>query len=247
MSPLIQFKNTSFQIHSKKIIDDFSTNILPDDFVVILGSNGSGKSTLLKLLNRTYKHTGGEILFHGKPIQTYNANALQQKMISISQFMPDSLFTDLTVEENAILIESSYLKSMHQPFHKKSFLHELPSYLTDFNPNLPSHIKTKVGNLSGGEQQILAFALYLRRNPDVVLLDEHTSALDPKKSKMVMDFIEKFIKKKGIACLMTTHQLEYALQYGNRLIAIKDGQLAFDANRDQKPRLCAKDLLAYCY
>lgn len=248
MSSLIQFKDVGFSVdHEKQIIKNFTLDIAANDFVVILGSNGSGKSTLLKLLNRTYHHTSGTITLNDKPIESYAANVRQQHLVTISQFMADSLFLDLTIEENALLIESIYLKSIGKPFQKKKFLKALPDYLAQYNENLVTHLKTPINKLSGGEQQILAFALYLRRHPQVVLLDEHTSALDPKKSKHVMQFIQQFITQHKIACLMTTHQLEYALEYGNRLVAIRDGQLAFDTTGEAKENLTAQTLLTYCY
>ena len=245
MQPLIEFKNVNFKINSEKhIIRNFSAIINPGDFVVLLGGNGSGKSTLLKLLNRTYHHTSGEIILNKNNIESYDEKTLRKSLITLTQFTTDSIFTDLTIEENALLIESA----LHHNFHdKKKFLSELPNYLLSFHPTLSKALKTRMKNLSGGEQQIAAFALYLRHQPDVLLLDEHTSSLDPKKANYVMEFTQKCIQKKNITCLMTTHQLDYALKYGNRLMAIRDGELIFDANTEKKMRLTMADLLAYCY
>lgn len=248
MQPLIEFKNTVFSISpEKKIIRGINATIHPGDFVVILGGNGSGKSTLLKLLNRTYQHTDGDITFKNKPIGSYDFKSLRQEMVTITQFISESIFSDLTIEENAIIIESSYLQATNQPFYKKKFLTELPNYLSEFNTKLATSLKTRVKYLSGGEQQILAFALYLRRQPDLLLLDEPTSALDPKKADNVMAFISNVIFEKRITCLMTTHQLDYALKYGNRLIAVRDGELAFEANAADKEKLSMADLLKFCY
>lgn len=248
MQPLIEFKNTVFSVSAeKKIIRGINATINPGDFVVLLGGNGSGKSTLLKLLNRTYQHTTGHIIFKNNSIGSYDFKSLQQEMVTITQFISESIFSDLTIEENAIIIESSYLQATHQSFHKKKFLAALPNYLSEFNTKLAKSLKTRVKYLSGGEQQILAFALYLRRQPDLLLLDEPTSALDPKKADNVMEFISKVIHEKRITCLMTTHQLDYALKYGNRLMAIRDGELAFEANRSEKEKLSMADLLKYCY
>lgn len=239
MQPLIEFKNTEFAVNAdKKIIRGITATINPGDFAIILGGNGSGKSTLLKLLNRTYQHTSGEIIFKSP----------RQEMVMITQFISESIFSDLTIEENAILIESSYLQASNQSFHMKKFLAELPNYLSRFNTKLAKSLKTRVKYLSGGEQQILAFALYLRRQPDVLLLDEPTSALDPKKADNVMEFISKVIQeKKRITGFLTTHQLDYALKYGNRLMAIRDGELVFEASAAEKEKLSMADLLKYCY
>lgn len=237
MHPLIQFNNTTFSLNAdRKIINHFSTKIYPGDFVVILGGNGSGKSTLLKLINRTYPLSSGEIFFKNKSIATYGIKALKKEIVTITQFIADSLFVDLTVVENALLIDE-----------EKADLLELPHYLSQFNPTLSKALKTRIKNLSGGEQQILAFALYLRHQPDLLLLDEHTSALDPKKSDNVMAITHQFIQQKKITCLMTTHNLNYAISYGNRLIAIRDGELAYEADAVKKSKLTANDLLQFCY
>lgn len=248
MQPLIELKNVHFSPdQSKNIIQDVSININAGDFIVILGGNGSGKSSLLKLLNQTYKPTQGTLLLKNKSIASYNFTAMQKHVVTLTQLMADSLFLDLTVEENALIIENAYCDAIKKRFSKKEFLSNLSSYLLDFNPNLPKSLKTRVKFLSGGEQQILAFALYLRRQPDLLLLDEPTSALDPKKSDYVMEFIADVINKKHLTCLMTTHQLDYALKYGNRLIAIREGKIVFDANETTKATLSMGDLLQYCY
>lgn len=242
--PIITFKNTQFHIGAKKIIQDFSTHIYPGDFIVLLGGNGSGKSTLLKLLNRTYHHTKGDILLHDKSISDFPESYFKKKLITLTQFTTDSLFSDLTLEENALLIE----KSLHTDRSSiKDFLHALPHYLSEFHPTLKKSLKTRIKNLSGGEQQIAAFALYLRHQPDILLLDEHTSALDPKKADYVMAFTQKIITEKKITCLMTTHALPYALHYGNRIIAIREGNLIFDTHSEEKKTLTLENLLHYCY
>ncbi len=242
MQPLIEFKNTSFSASSeKRIINNITVNINPGDFVVILGGNGSGKSSFIKLLNKTYSHTSGEILFKNKPINSYDFKSLRQELITITQYIGDSLFLDLTIEENSIIINSSYSHS------QKKSAENLSAYLSHFNKKLSHALKTRVKYLSGGEQQMLAFALYLRHQPDLLLLDEPTSALDPKKANHVMEFIAAIISQKNITCLMTTHQLDFALKYGNRLIAIREGEIIFEANKAEKEKLTMADLLRYCY
>ncbi len=233
MQPQIKLNNISFSIGEKHIINHINLSVNHGDFVVVLGGNGSGKSTLLKLINKTYHCTGGEVVLPEN-----------STIVTLTQFISDSLFTDLTIEENALLIDSA---ASQKSFHKKTLLTELPAYLSQFNPNLPKALKTRISQLSGGEQQILAFALYLRHQPDLLLLDEHTSALDPKKADGVMALTHEYLLKNRITCLMTTHSLAYAIKYGNRLIALRDGEIAFEANAEQKLILNTGDLLQHCY
>lgn len=233
MQPLISLKNICFSIGEKNIINHINLSVNSGDFIVVLGGNGSGKSTLLKLINKTYRCSSGDILFPGN-----------SKIVTLTQFITDSIFTDLTIEENALLIESA---SSQNIVNKKTLLAELPAYLSQFNANLPNALKTRVNQLSGGEQQILAFALYLRHQPDLLLLDEHTSALDPKKADAVMALTHQYLLKNRITCLMTTHSLPYAVKYGNRLIALRDGDIVFEADTEKKTTLNTHDLLSYCY
>lgn len=235
MSTLLTLDNLSFSTPERDIIKNIALSIYPEDFMVILGGNGSGKSTLLKLINQTYHQTSGGISY---------TNKINPKIITLTQLMSDSLFMDLTVEENALLIESAIFKTTPS---KKIFLSQLPAYLSQFNVNLPNALKTRVRQLSGGEQQILAFALYLRQKPDLLLLDEHTSALDPKKADAVMQFTNHYVKQHKITCLMTTHSLAYAVQYGNRLIALSDGHIIFEADANTKSTLTIADLMKHCY
>lgn len=244
MQPLIEFKNTYLAIGEKNILNDITLTIFPGEFVVILGGNGSGKSSLLKLLNHTHQNTAGDIIFKQQPVQNYSLSELRNQIATLTQSIGDSIFLDLTVEENALLIESSYNTNS---FNKKTFLLTLPDYLKQFNPKLAHALKTRVNKLSGGEQQLLAFALYLRHQPDLLLLDEHTSALDPKKSDAVMEFTNHYILQNHITCLMTTHELQYALKYGNRLIALREGEIVFEANAAKKSQLTMQQLLQYCY
>ena len=239
MQPLIECKNIGFSVSPDKFIF-VNTNLLINagDFVVVLGGNGSGKSTLIKLINQTYQATTGDILLKQKSIRDYSAVQMRQEIVTLTQSINDSLFLDLTVEENALLIETMNATPTRQ---------SLPEYLATFHQKLATHLKTRVKQLSGGEQQILAFALYLRHKPDLLLLDEHTSALDPKKSDAVMQFTDEFIRKEKLTCLMTTHELKYALQYGNRLIALRDGQIVFDVRDEEKKSLTMMDLLEHCY
>ena len=238
---MIDIKNLQFTLpHGMTLIDNVSFSIKPRDFIVLLGSNGSGKSTLIKLLNRTYGLTAGEILFDHRPVNTISHQHFSKKVITLTQFVKDSLFFDLTVAENGKLIEESY----HD--HSLASRQDLKTYLKGFNPKLAKALHTPINHLSGGEQQILAFALYLCHQPDLLLLDEHTSALDPKIADTVMAFTAKIIHEKNLTCVMTTHNLEFALQYGNRVLALNHGQLVFQCDKSQQP-IDKHLLLEKCY
>ena len=245
---MIKVSNVNFTLPSgTTLINDVSFEIAAHDFVVLLGSNGSGKSTIIKMLNRQYVPTSGKILLDNKNIESISHQQFSEDVITLTQFVRDSLFFDLTIAENAILIEESYYKNHKQRFNKKQFSADLKGHLSGFNTKLATSLNTPLFNLSGGEQQILAFALYLRHQPKLLLLDEHTSALDPKTGQAIMDFTAKIIRDKKLTCIMTTHNLDYALNYGNRLLAINNGQIVFSSAGADKKNMLKEVLLEKCY
>ena len=136
MQPLIECRHVSFLAHSeKKIINHISIIIHPGDFVIILGGNGSGKSSFIKLLNRTNDYTHGEILLKKKSLRSYDAKSLHNAIVTMTQFIAESLFLELTVEENAILIDSAY--------SQKKLSVDLVSYLSQFNKKLSQSLNLR--------------------------------------------------------------------------------------------------------
>ncbi len=223
MSPMIEFKNVYLTLKNQiHILENITYAINQGDFIILLGSNGSGKSSFLKLLDQRYQLTTGEICLPRKKIAT------------LTQHYNESLFTSLTVIENYVLIKNKK--------EKKSAVIE---YLNQFNENLKNKLHTVVDNLSGGEKQALALALNLINLPDILLLDEHTSALDPLTRKNLMLITDRMVKKYGITCILTTHDLDIATNYGNRILAIKNGKIHHAC--DNKNSLSTEKLLEACY
>lgn len=216
------------------------------DFIILLGSNGSGKSSLLKLINKTYLPSRGNIKLSGKDLTKYNHRELARLQATFTQNMRDNLFMDMTIAENAILFQAKY---QSPPFYKKTreTRQELKDYLAQFSPKIASRLNTSVSLLSGGEQQILILALNLRYQPELILLDEHTSALDPKTSVLMMEKTYQAITERNITCLMATHNLDFATEYGNRLIVIKEGEVTQDLSGNEKKQITRKQLLDLCY
>lgn len=242
---MIEINNVKFNLpQGLSIIKGIACHINAHDFVVLLGSNGSGKSTLIKLLNRSYRPSSGNITLNGEHIENFSSKHYAKKVITLTQFVRESLFFDLTIEENALMIETAHTPKQ---FSRKSFCNQLKAYLQDFNVKLGNALTSPLYNLSGGEQQILAFALYLRHQPQLLLLDEHTSALDPKTATKVMQFTANLIKEKRLTCIMTTHNLDFATQYGNRLLALNQGKIVFDNQKHHLQQCDRQFLLDKCY
>lgn len=230
----LTLNDVTLKFSGRKILSHINYEINEQDFIILLGSNGSGKSSLLKLMHRNYHPNQGDIQFLGKPISHYSAQHFSKKVAVLTQDCADSLFYALTIYENYLLV-----KNKTQPA-KKDFLKK---YLYDFNPILSEKCDQPIAQLSGGQKQALALAFCLLTPPKLLLLDEHTSALDPKTSQHIMALTQKHIKQHQITCVLTTHNLDMALEYGNRLLVLKHGNV-FKAYDKDKCTLTKNDLLA---
>lgn len=234
---LLSCKNVLFKVIGREvpILRDINFNVNHADFIVLLGSNGSGKSTLINVLNKNLPAISGEISFLGKPLRKYKNKYLAQKIVTLTQNTNDNLFAEMTVFENCLLFDKKANRRQFAIFR---------DYLGSFYGQLADHLHTPVNRLSGGERQILALALCLRSNPSLVLLDEHTSALDPKTANLIMEKTYAIISRLNVACIMATHNLNFAKSYGNRLLAIKNGQIIIDKD---KTHIAQDELLDICY
>ncbi len=248
MEPLLQIKNIGLHIPAVErwILQDINYSVYPGDIVIILGSNGSGKSSLVKLIDGTYQRTKGSVYFEGKPLSHLSCANRAKNIITLTQDMQSSLFLDMTVLDNCLLAELPHQNVSLKIETKKERLF-FTDYLKRFNPKLSQKLDTTVDRLSGGEKQSLALALCLRHPPKLLLLDEHTSALDPKTATAIMQRTYDEIREHHITCLLTTHNLEIAMQYGNRLLALKDGKIVLTAEQEEKTKLSRQDLLTLCY
>jgi len=221
-------------------------DVYPKDFIILLGHNGSGKSSLLKILDRRYCATSGKVLLAGKNLTTYSQPKLAQDIITLTQNCQESLFPSLTVLENYILVKQSHKSNLLciSIAKEKEFFAD---YLYEFSPSLAKKLDVRVMKLSGGEQQALALALSMLYPPKLLLLDEHTSALDPRAAMKLMSITSEMIYKHGITCILSTHDLDLALNYGNRILALTHGRIAMFIEAEQKKCLNTQDLLTICY
>lgn len=235
---IVTLNNISLNLPNatRPILKNINYAIEKNDFIILLGSNGSGKSSLLKLIYRDYKSNQGQLYLMDKLIDNYSSYEFSCRVAVLTQNSADSLFTSLTVYENYLLVQ-------HQKDDREFFKH----YLIDFNPNLAKKLDNTIDQLSGGERQALVLALCLLKKPDLLLLDEHTSALDPKTSQSIMALTHKMIEKHHITCMLTTHDLDIALHYGNRILVLREGEIYKTFDAPDKSQL-TKDMLAEgCY
>jgi len=245
---MITLKNISFKVpeNDNIILSNIDYHIKPHDFVIVLGSNGSGKSSLLKLLDRRYQLTSGEIAVDKKSIARYSNNEFSKTIVTLTQNCHESLFTSLTLFENYLLTKQKHENHLFSLATKKEKTH-FAIYLKNFNAKLSDKIDIVVDKLSGGEKQALALSLAVLYPPKILLLDEHTSALDPKSAQQIMELTHQVVSKSNMTCLLTTHDLNIAKSYGNRILALKNGQVHQKIEAPEKDQLTTQALLAACY
>lgn len=230
MEPQIQFEHVFLKHPAEEgwILKDIQFSIFPGDFVILLGANGAGKSSLFRLLMREQDPTAGRILFRGQPATQIRLSNWRRRIKILTQHPNHSLFPSFTVFEHFKIMDEDAVLSEKTKKEKTS------AYLFDFNPNLSSKLDETVLHLSGGESQALALALAVLNPPEVLLLDEHTSALDPQSAIRIMALTEKVVRQHGITCLLTTHNLKMAQEYGDRIVVFKRGQIDQVIERDLK-------------
>lgn len=228
--------NLSLPGLSKPILKNINYKIHQEDFIILLGHNGSGKSSLLKILDGHYQLTSGEIV----------SSKSELKIHTLTQDNRESLFGSLTVLENCLLVQQTRKPEFLQ-IKNNSDRNFFTNYLYDFNQDLPQKLDVMAENLSGGQQQALVLALSILHAPEILLLDEHTSALDPKASMKLMAITAKAAQKYGITCILSTHDLALALNYGNRILALSGGEIAHCIEFEQKQHLKTQDLFEIYY
>jgi putative ABC transport system ATP-binding protein len=239
---LLTFENVSFSVplKEKPILDGISLSIRSGDFIVILGSNGSGKSSLLKAINGLIAPTSGKILFQGNPLPA-SLSKRSRSIATLTQDLNLSTFSQLTVLENCLIALERRRRFSFSLSVKKERT-KIISALSQYSQKLADSIDEPISSLSGGERQMVAFAMSVWNPPSLLLLDEHTSALDPQMDAKLMELTHRFACAKQVTTLMSTHNLDHAL-YGNRLLAMKQGKVVMDVCGPEKELLTREEIL----
>ena len=243
MKPVCEIHNLSLRLQKNNyLLYNISYEVYQNDFIVILGLNGSGKTSMLKILNGSIKNYSGSIKIAHQEIKKIPYSTYTNYVSTITQNIEDGLFMDFSLMHNFQLYADSFRsQNNYKPFD--DFL----ALLKSINVRLQHLLSAKASTLSGGEKQCFLLALHLFFKRNLLLLDEHTSALDPKTAKNIMCITAEQLLKQNITCIMTTHSLDDALQYGNRLISMKNGQIIRTFNGEAKLKLTKADLLNFCY
>ena len=211
------------------------------EFCILIGNNGSGKSTLLKSIAGQCQIDAGKIQISGEDVTKKPLHYRAKFISSVTQDVVRGTISDMTLLENIVLSQLRIRKSRLRFYsaHAK-YINEL---VKDLGIGLERYLHSPLRELSGGQRQIIATLMALSSDPQLLLLDEHTSALDPKMQISLMEYTASKISAHGVTALMITHNLEDAISYGNRLIMLHQGQIVLDAKGEEKCRLKATELL----
>lgn len=213
------------------------------EFVTLVGGNGAGKSTLLNSIAGNVKMDSGRIFLDGHEISKWKEEKRAGLIGRVFQDPLSGTAPRMTLSENlSIALRRGKRRGLKAGTGKKE-QEEFKQQLETFELGLENRLDSEVGLLSGGQRQAVALLMATINRPNLLLLDEHTAALDPKTARSVMQLTEERIKEENLTALMITHNMTDALQYGNRLIMLHQGQIVADFSKEEKAGLTVKDLL----
>ncbi len=229
--------------NEKRALQGVSLTLNDGDFVTIIGSNGAGKSTFLNALAGVWPIDGGQILINDKDITKMPEHKRAAFLGRVFQDPMNGTAATMNIEENLALArrrgKSRTLRTGITAAERK----EYKDSLTRLGLGLEDRMTSKVGLLSGGQRQALTLLMATLRKPDLLLLDEHTAALDPKTAYKVLTLTNELVSRANLTALMVTHNMRDAIQTGNRLIMMHEGRIIFDVAGEEKKNLKVEDLL----
>ena len=230
-------------ITEKKALHDVCLDLAPGDFVTVIGGNGAGKSTLLNLIAGVYTADEGTIVLDGRDISALKEYERAAFFGRVFQDPMRGTAATMQIEENLAL---AYRRGKKRTLRWGISSAERRLYrekLAVLGLGLENRMSAKVGLLSGGQRQALTLLMATLQKPRLLLLDEHTAALDPKTAQKVLDLTEEIIHRDKLTAFMVTHNMKNAIRYGNRLIMMHEGRIIYDVNGEEKKNIQVADLL----
>ena len=228
-------------VNEKKALSDLSLTVNDGDHISIIGSNGAGKSTLFNAIAGSFLVDSGNILLEGEDI-TFTSEHIRARMIGrLFQDPLKGTAPEMSSEENLALAAGSggWLSRISRK--ERAGLREKVAML---GMGLEDRMDSPVGLLSGGQRQALTLMMATINPPKVLLLDEHTAALDPATSVKVNELTARIVSENKLTCLVITHNMQAALTQGNRTLMMEDGNIIFDISGEERGRMSVEDLLA---
>ena len=225
------------------LFKDFNLTVKDGEFVSVVGSNGSGKTSMLNIICGSIAVDSGKILIHGEDITRQKDYIRQRRIGRVYQDPSKGTCPGMTILENMSIAENK-----GKPYNlgrgvNKAKLETYREMLRPLNLGLEDKMGVQVGSLSGGQRQALALLMATMTPIDFLILDEHTAALDPRTAEIVMKLTDQIVREKKMTTVMVTHNLRYALEYGDRILMMHQGKIVLDKVGEEKNRLNTDEIM----
>ena len=225
------------------LFQDFNLTVKDGEFVSVVGSNGSGKTSMLNIICGSISVESGNILLDGRDITREKEFRRNEKIGRVYQNPALGTCPSMTILENMSLADNKGKRYGLGRGTNKGRVTYYQELLKPLNLGLEDKMNVKVGTLSGGQRQALALLMSTMTPIEFLILDEHTAALDPKTAEIIMELTDKLVKEKHLTTIMVTHNLRYAVEYGDRLLMMHQGKAVVDCQREEKAALNIDDIL----
>lgn len=230
-------------VNAKTALDDLSLTLHDGDFVTVIGGNGAGKSTMLNAVAGTFTVDSGSILLDGEDITRKPEHRRAADLGRVFQDPMMGTAGDMWIEENLALAARRGSRRTFKWGISHAEREQYRALLAPLGLGLENRLTTKVGLLSGGQRQALTLLMATLKKPSLLLLDEHTAALDPKTAAKVLEISDRIIEEHKLTAMMVTHNMRDAIRHGNRLIMMDSGRIILDIQGEEKKRLTVEELL----
>ena len=230
-------------INEKRALNGLNLTLNDGDFVTVFGGNGAGKSTMLNMVAGVYPVDSGSIIIDGTDVTRLPEHKRAKYLGRVFQDPMMGTAADMWIEENMALASRRGQARGLKWAISKAEREQFKEMLRELDLGLESRLSAKVGLLSGGQRQALTLLMAVMKKPKLLLLDEHTAALDPKTAAKVLALSDKFIEESHLTAMMVTHNMKDAIAHGNRLIMMNNGQIILDVSGEEKKKLTVEYLL----
>lgn len=231
-------------INEMCLFDNFNLTIQDKEFVAVVGSNGSGKTSMLNIICGSIPIDQGKVIINNEDITNMTEFKRQRRIGRVYQNPAMGTCPTMTILENMALADNKGKSFNLQRGTNKNRVEFYRESLRTLNLGLEDKMNIPVGSLSGGQRQAMALLMSTMTPIEFLILDEHTAALDPKTADLIMELTQKIVNEKNITTIMVTHNLRYAVDYGNRLIMMHQGNAVIDKAGDEKNSIDINDILA---
>lgn len=226
------------------LFKDFNLTIQDGDFVSVIGSNGSGKTSMLNIICGSIDVDDGDVIVGGVNITKQKDFIRHRRIGRVFQDPSKGTCPSMTILENMSIADHKGTIYGLGKCVDKARMEFYREQLATLNLGLEDKMNVRVGALSGGQRQAVALLMATMTPIEFLILDEHTAALDPKTAEIIMELTDKIVKEKKVTTLMVTHNLRYAVEYGNRLLMMHEGQVIMDKCGEEKARMTTEDIMS---